>query len=97
MLQQAAEKLEMSGSEDSAVEVLERAVEKAENANKPHEVYEIEMFLVEMLIYKVEKSQLLTILYQHIYFLPTVVSHLSNFCISVPSKNDLNGSIQNLC
>jgi len=51
----------MSGSEDVAVEKLEKAVKKAENANKPHEAYEIEMFLVEMLIYKVEKSQLLTI------------------------------------
>ncbi|AES64177.1 putative tetratricopeptide-like helical domain-containing protein [Medicago truncatula] len=58
-IQQAAEKLEMSGSEDSAVEVLERAVEKAENANKPHEVYEIEMFLVEMLIYKGELDRAL--------------------------------------
>jgi hypothetical protein len=63
MLQQALEKLEMSGSEDSAVEILENAVKKAENANKAHEAYEIEMLLVEMLIYKVEKSQLVTILY----------------------------------
>jgi hypothetical protein len=48
-------KLEMSGSETSAVKILEDAVRKANNANKPHEAYEIEMFLVEMLIYKVKK------------------------------------------
>ncbi|WJX22614.1 hypothetical protein P8452_11902 [Trifolium repens] len=51
-LQQAMAKLEMSGSETSAVKILEDAVRKANNANKPHEAYEIEMFLVEMLIYK---------------------------------------------
>ncbi|XP_045804707.1 uncharacterized protein LOC123897929 [Trifolium pratense] len=51
-IQQAVAKLEMSGSENSAVKKLEEALEKANNANKPHEAYEIEMFLVEMLIYK---------------------------------------------
>ncbi|WJX26952.1 hypothetical protein P8452_15819 [Trifolium repens] len=53
-LQQTLAKLEMSGSENSAVEILEKAVRKANNSNKPHEAYEIEMFLVEMLIYKGE-------------------------------------------
>lgn len=46
-------KLEMSGKEAFAVEILERAVDKARKDKKPHEAYEIEMLLVEMLIYKV--------------------------------------------
>ena len=43
----------MSGREGSAVKILEKAAKKAHAANKPHEAYEIEMLLVEMLIYKV--------------------------------------------
>jgi hypothetical protein len=44
-------KLEMSGKEDDAVEILEKAVKAHEE--KPQEAYEIQMLLVEMLIYKV--------------------------------------------
>jgi hypothetical protein len=64
-LKQTLAKLEMSGSENSAVEILEKAVRKANNSNKPHEAYEIEMFLVEMLIYKVKKSH-----FSHYILLP---------------------------
>ncbi|XP_061352449.1 uncharacterized protein LOC133297342 [Gastrolobium bilobum] len=53
-LQQTVAKLEMSGREDSAVKILEEAAKKAYDAKKPHEAYEIEMLLVEMLIYKGE-------------------------------------------
>ncbi|KAK7245671.1 hypothetical protein RIF29_40519 [Crotalaria pallida] len=49
-LQQTVAKLEMSRSEDSAVKILREA--KEAHANQPHEAYEIEMLLVEMLIYK---------------------------------------------
>ncbi|KAJ1414228.1 putative transmembrane protein [Sesbania bispinosa] len=55
-LQQMVAKLEMSGSEDSAVKILEEAVKKANEANKPHEAYEIEMLLVEMFIYKGQRD-----------------------------------------
>lgn len=43
----------MSGKEDEAVEMLREAWEKAERDGKTHEAYELEMLLVEMLIYKV--------------------------------------------
>lgn len=45
----------MSGKEAEAVEILEKARTKARNEKKWHEVYETEMLLVEMLIYKVFK------------------------------------------
>ncbi|KDP37974.1 hypothetical protein JCGZ_04617 [Jatropha curcas] len=51
-LQTVVAKLEMSGKEAEAVEILEGAVQKAKKGNKSHEAYEIEMLLVEMLIYK---------------------------------------------
>ncbi|ONK81138.1 uncharacterized protein A4U43_C01F25700 [Asparagus officinalis] len=47
-----AAKLEMSGKEDEAVEMLQKALKEAEKDGKPHEAYELEMLLVEMLIYK---------------------------------------------
>ncbi|KAF5475142.1 hypothetical protein F2P56_006981 [Juglans regia] len=47
-------KLEMSGKEDEAVTMLETAFREAQKQRKPHEAYEIEMSLVEMLIYKGE-------------------------------------------
>ncbi|XP_015942928.1 uncharacterized protein LOC107468187 [Arachis duranensis] len=52
MLQKTVAKLEMSGREDSAVEILTRAIKGANDVNKSHEAYEFEMLLVEMLIYK---------------------------------------------
>ncbi|KAF2305423.1 hypothetical protein GH714_005153 [Hevea brasiliensis] len=51
-LQSAVAKLEMSGKEAVAVGILESAVKKARMEEKPQEAYEIEMLLVEMLIYK---------------------------------------------
>ncbi|KAK7303115.1 hypothetical protein RJT34_14016 [Clitoria ternatea] len=58
-LKQTVAKLEMGAKEDAAVKILGDAVKKARNGNpkKPHEAYEIEMFLVEMLIYKGEKLE----------------------------------------
>ncbi|KAE7996203.1 hypothetical protein FH972_000944 [Carpinus fangiana] len=49
-LQRTVAKLEMSWKEDDAVEILEKAVKAHEE--KPQEAYEIQMLLVEMLIYK---------------------------------------------
>lgn len=46
-------KMEMSGKEAKGVELLKKALEKARKEGKGHEVYEIEMLLVEMLIYLV--------------------------------------------
>lgn len=43
----------MSGKEAEAVRILGKALEKAQNQNKQHEAYEIQMLLEEMLIYKV--------------------------------------------
>lgn len=43
----------MSGKETEAITILENAITKAQNEGKCHEAYEIEMLLVEMLIYKV--------------------------------------------
>jgi hypothetical protein len=49
----AVAKLEKSGKEDEAVRTLEKAFIKTRKDRKAHEAYEIEMLLVEMLIYKV--------------------------------------------
>lgn len=46
-------KMEMSGKEAKGVEILKKALEKAKAEGKGHEAYEIEMLLVEMLIYMV--------------------------------------------
>ena len=43
----------MSGREDEAIEMLQKAVEEAEKKKQPHEAHELQMVLVEMLIYKV--------------------------------------------
>ncbi|XP_019169027.1 PREDICTED: uncharacterized protein LOC109164925 [Ipomoea nil] len=51
-LQRVVGRLEMSGKEGKAVERLEGAVKKAGMQGKPHEAYEFDMLLVEMLIYK---------------------------------------------
>ncbi|PON57514.1 Transmembrane protein [Trema orientale] len=45
-------KLEMSRKEDEAINILEGELQKAQNNGRTHEAYEIEMLLVEMLIYK---------------------------------------------
>ncbi|XP_078165117.1 uncharacterized protein LOC144559845 isoform X2 [Carex rostrata] len=51
-LHRAATKLEMSGKEDKAIEILRKELGKAQKNNQPLEAYEFEMLLVEMLIYK---------------------------------------------
>ncbi|EOA27656.1 hypothetical protein CARUB_v10023803mg [Capsella rubella] len=51
MLQRDIVKMEMSGKEAKGVEILKKALEKARKEEKGHEAYEIEMLLVEMLIY----------------------------------------------
>ncbi|KAL6282633.1 hypothetical protein ACE6H2_013562 [Prunus campanulata] len=51
-LQSVIGKLEMSGKEAQAVEILKNATAKARNEGRNHEAYEYEMLLVEMLIYK---------------------------------------------
>lgn len=51
--QRAATKLEMSGKEDKAIEMLKEELKKAQKNNHSLEAYEFEMLLVEMLIYKV--------------------------------------------
>ncbi|MED6147474.1 hypothetical protein PIB30_044357 [Stylosanthes scabra] len=52
MLQKTVGKLEMSGREDSAAQILRKAIKRAIDEKKRHEAYEFEMLLVEMLIYK---------------------------------------------
>ncbi|KAF3577370.1 hypothetical protein DY000_02035241 [Brassica cretica] len=51
LLQRDIVKMEMSGKEAKGVEILKRALEKARKEERGHEAYEIEMLLVEMLIY----------------------------------------------
>ncbi|XP_062094711.1 uncharacterized protein LOC133800699 [Humulus lupulus] len=45
-------KLEMKGREDNAITILKEELQKAQADKRMHEAYEIEMLLVEMLIYK---------------------------------------------
>lgn len=56
-------KMEMSGNEDKAVELLRAEKNRAKQQKRMHEVYEIEMLLVEMLIYKVRLNNFLNKLY----------------------------------
>ncbi|XP_038724004.1 uncharacterized protein LOC120015589 [Tripterygium wilfordii] len=56
-LQKTIAKLEMSGKEDIAISVLEKALNKAIKEKQPQEAYEIEMMLVEMNIYKGDFSK----------------------------------------
>ncbi|KAB1221317.1 hypothetical protein CJ030_MR2G005638 [Morella rubra] len=49
-MQRTVAKLEISRKEEDAVEILQKAAEKARTGKK-HEAYETEMLLVEMLIY----------------------------------------------
>ncbi|KAJ0018733.1 hypothetical protein Pint_09968 [Pistacia integerrima] len=51
-LQRTVAKLEMSGKEADAVRILEKAVQNSRSLKKEHEAYELEMLLVELLIYK---------------------------------------------
>ncbi|CAA0374599.1 unnamed protein product [Arabidopsis thaliana] len=51
LLQRDIVKMEMSGKEAKGAELLKKALEKARKEGKGHEAYEIEMLLVEMLIY----------------------------------------------
>ena len=63
-LKSTVAKLEMTGKEAEAAALLEVAYERAMKQKKPHEAYEIEMLLVEMLIYQVTDSSLLNFLYK---------------------------------
>ncbi|KAK7412578.1 hypothetical protein VNO78_04049 [Psophocarpus tetragonolobus] len=58
ILQEKVRELEMGEQEEIAEKILERAVKEANEKNKPHEAYEFEMLLVEVLIYKGGKSDL---------------------------------------
>ena len=64
-------KLEMSGKEAVAAEILEAHLKWIKNEGKSHEAYEIEMLLVEMHIYQVllhySSSSLIKYLYIYIY------------------------------
>ncbi|XXG67701.1 hypothetical protein AAC387_Pa06g0980 [Persea americana] len=51
-LQTEAAKLEMSGKEDQALEMLTKALADANRLGNLHDAYELEMLAVEMLIYK---------------------------------------------
>ncbi|KAG7573602.1 hypothetical protein ISN44_As09g018760 [Arabidopsis suecica] len=51
LLQRDIVKMEMSGKEAKGVELLKKALVKTRKEGKGHEAYEIEMLLVEMLIY----------------------------------------------
>lgn len=51
-LQSVVAKLEMSGKDEAAVRILETELKRARKEGKSHEGYEIEMFVVEMHIYK---------------------------------------------
>ncbi|XP_030972923.1 uncharacterized protein LOC115992825 [Quercus lobata] len=53
-LKSTVAKLEMTGKEAEAAALLEVVYERAMKQKKPHEAYEIEMLLVEMLIYQGE-------------------------------------------
>lgn len=72
--QKEATKLEMTGQEDKAVHLLTEAYEKAKNKGKSHEAYELEMLLVEMLIYNVSFS-LISICY---YFTVIILLFLTS-------------------
>lgn len=46
----------MTGREAEVVDILKKGYKQAQMRKKPHEAYEIDMLLVEMLIYKVSNS-----------------------------------------
>ncbi|KAJ4831671.1 hypothetical protein Tsubulata_020884 [Turnera subulata] len=58
-LQGVVAKLEMSGKEADAVKILGTELQTAKAGGKSHEAYEIEMLLVEMLIYQGEFAKAL--------------------------------------
>ncbi|KAK5826048.1 uncharacterized protein LOC108485950 [Gossypium arboreum] len=58
-IQRVLARLEMSRKEDEAMEVLNKALEKARKQGKPHEVYELEILLAELYIYKGDVQQAL--------------------------------------
>ncbi|KAJ8545308.1 hypothetical protein K7X08_017891 [Anisodus acutangulus] len=59
-LQRCVAKMEMNGKESMAVTKLEAAVREAHLKGKPHEAYELEMLLVETLIYQGEFNKALS-------------------------------------
>jgi hypothetical protein len=81
-MKSAVAKLEMSGKEKEAVRTLEKALKRARKDQKAHEAYEIEMLLVEMLIYKV-LIKLQTLIFFVVFFFSFFVSQLfgQRFCM----------------
>ncbi|KAG7638476.1 hypothetical protein ISN45_At02g029100 [Arabidopsis thaliana x Arabidopsis arenosa] len=70
LLQRDIVKMEMSGKEAKGAELLKKALEKARKEGKGHEAYEIEMLLVEMLIYLVCFLNFLSHIYE--FFSPSL-------------------------
>ena len=70
----------MSGKDEAAMRILETELKRAQKEGKSHEAYEIEMFLVEMQIYKVLLNSVLHFLalYKSTYNLPTLLL-INNF------------------
>ncbi|KAG1330301.1 putative Transmembrane protein [Cocos nucifera] len=58
-LHRLAARLEMSRKEDDAIKMLQKKVQEAEKNKRPHEAQELQMLLVEMLIYKGDYQQAL--------------------------------------
>lgn len=71
----------MSGEEDKAIGILEMAMRKAQEEEKSFEAYEIQMLLVEMLIYKV-----FIYFTSHIFYILHITPLLIVFYASVPHK-----------
>nr|XP_010925670.1 uncharacterized protein LOC105048155 [Elaeis guineensis] len=59
-LHRLAARLEMSGKEDDAIKMLQKKVQETEKNKHPHEAHELQMLLVEMLIYKGDYQQALS-------------------------------------
>lgn len=52
----------MSGKEKEAITMLQEALKKARTDQQTHKAYELEMLLVEMLIYEVPKTLSLSVI-----------------------------------
>jgi len=62
-LKQKVAELERREEEDCAEKILRAALKKANEKKKPHEAYEFEMLIVEVLIYKVSNFTLISFLF----------------------------------
>ena len=80
----------MSGNEAKAVQLLQEHKVRAKNDGRIHEAYEIEMLLVEMLIYKVfNLIQLIDLINLDFPFSATIYCKAKKrmFVIIVPDPN----------